>query len=58
MVHDGLEKAWHWVYYHKMNPPPLPPISTVGYRYSYTYTNGKGAFFVPSDETVVTREAK
>ena len=43
-VHDSLERAWHWVYYHKL-AGPLPEITPrnveYGWSYSISYINGR-----------------
>lgn len=50
-VHDRLEQAWHWVYYHKL-AKPLPEIvqSNIkyGWRYSVSYVNGLGSLVGPN----------
>ena len=41
-VHNRLEDAWHWVYYHKLaDPPPCVDIGHKDYRYTFTYVCGK-----------------
>ena len=39
-LHDRLEAAWHWVYYHKL-AEPLPVITRQSYQYNITYVCGK-----------------
>jgi hypothetical protein len=50
-VHDRLEDAWHWVYYHKL-ARPLPEITLsnvkYGFQYSVSYVNGLGALVGPN----------
>lgn len=37
-VHDQLERAWHWVYYHKLHDPKkLARIVPSNVRYTYAY---------------------
>lgn len=51
-VHNRLEQAWHWVYYHKILPhEPLPPLTQ--YKYTYSYSVGKSVViaFDPDDLT-------
>ena len=39
-VHDRLEDAWHWVYYHKL-AEPLPEITLTNYQYHISYVCGR-----------------
>jgi hypothetical protein len=36
-VHDRLEAAWHWVYYHKL-ARPLPPVMASNITYTIGYS--------------------
>lgn len=40
-VHNRLEDAWHWVYYHKL-ARPLPEVLHGEYLYTLTYVNKDG----------------
>ena len=48
-VHDRLERAWHWAYYHKL-ARPLPPIVQSNIKYgwrSVSYITGLGEICGP-----------
>ena len=46
-VHDRLEDAWHWVYYHKL-AGDLPKVSDDPYQFRVYYVNGRGQVIDPS----------
>jgi hypothetical protein len=59
-VHDQLEQAWHWVYYHKLAKPFPENIGHRDYRYTFTYICGKTGMTtypspLPSEEIKVYR---
>jgi hypothetical protein len=42
-VHDQLERAWHWVWHHKLEPEYLKHRQRIGnHCYRYYFVNSKG----------------
>ena len=39
-IHDQLERAWHWVYYHKLHDPKY---LTESVPVNYTFVYGRSA---------------
>lgn len=51
-VHDRLESAWHWVYYHKLAKYQLERIVPSNVSYSFKYgTSAIHSFDVPQSVT-------
>ena len=41
-VHDQLERSWHWVYYHKLEPERAKHMRRmISYNYTYVYRNSE-----------------
>lgn len=55
-VHDRLEDAWHWVYYHKL-AEPLPEITPKNYRYTFSYVVGRASTISPDLGTETVAKA-
>jgi hypothetical protein len=50
-VHDRLEDAWHWVYYHKLAGyyyGDLPEVCPKNIIYTTQYINGQGGVVGPN----------